>query len=89
MEVTSEMEIDLLHWDHLSISTAGCTTFHTETRTKRWLTKCYNGILADLVKSECKSDRHRCLTDSGLGRRDCSHKDQLALIDLFLVHKLS
>ena len=51
MEVTGKVQVDFLHRKNLSISTSGCSTFHTETRTQRRLTQCTNCFFANLIKT--------------------------------------
>lgn len=51
MEVTREMEIDLIHRQDLSITSAAGATFLSEARTERRLTESYHRFLTDAVQS--------------------------------------
>ena len=55
VEVSGEVEIDLLHWEDLSISAAGCAALHSEAGAERRLAKSENSLLADFVKAKRKS----------------------------------
>ena len=89
MEVSSEMEVDLLHRKNLSISATCSTAFHTEAWTERRLPKSYDGFLADLIKSKCQTHRYSSLTDTCLGCSNCSNKYELAFGNLFLINQLT
>ena len=80
MEVTGKVEVDLLHWEHLCITATGSTTLHTEAGAERWLTQCDYRLLADLVETECETDRNGCLTDTSLCGSDGSNKDKLTFL---------
>ena len=49
VEIASEVEVDILRRQHLSVATSGCTTLHTEARAQRWLTQSDHCALADAV----------------------------------------
>ena len=52
VEVTCEVEVDLLHRENLCISTAGCTTLHTEAWSERRLAESDDRVLSDLVEAK-------------------------------------
>ena len=55
MEVASEMEVDLIHWQYLGITATGSTTLHSEARTERWFTQGNDSFLANLLHTECET----------------------------------
>ena len=50
MEVASEVQIDVLHRQHLAISATCCATLHAEARTQRWFAQGCHSLLADLAQ---------------------------------------
>ena len=73
MEVACEVQVDLLHRQHLGIAATSGTTLDTEAGTERWLSQGYNSLLADLVQSQRQTDAHGGLTDTRLCRTDGRH----------------
>ena len=80
VEVTSEMEVDLLHGQHLSVSASGSSALHAEAGAKRRLAQSYACAATDGVKSESQTDAHCGFADTGTCGRDGCHKDELALL---------
>ena len=85
MEIAREMEVYLLHRNHLGITAAGSAALDAETRAQRRLAQCHRHTLADAVQPKRKPHRHRCLADAGLRGGDRRDKNQPALLHLRLV----
>ena len=82
------MEIDLVHWENLCITTATGAAFHAEARTQRRLPENSNGFLSYFIQAQCKSDAYGSLADTCFCRTDGCDKDKaggfhLLLIDVF------
>ena len=88
MEVARKMQVDLLHGQHLGITTAGSPTLLTETWTQRRFTQRQDGFLADAVQSESKTHRHGGLANAGLRGTDGSDKYEVVLGHLLLLDGL-
>ena len=67
VEVTGEMEVDLLHRHHLGMATAGSTTFHPEARPERRLANADRGPLAERVQAVAEADGRGRLALAGRG----------------------
>ena len=78
MEVTSEVQVDLLHRKHLSVATTGSTALHTEARAERGLTQCDDRLMTEAVHTESEADRDRRLADTSLRSGDGGDEDELA-----------
>ena len=65
MEVTGEVEIDLLHRDHLGITAAGSPTLHAETRSETRLAQGEYRAFSNAVECHGESDADGRFTDSG------------------------
>ena len=85
MEVAREVEIDLVHRQHLCIAPAGGTAFLTEAGTEGRLTQCHDSILADGVHAERQTHADRRLADAGLGGTDSGHEDEVVLAHGFFL----
>ena len=85
MEVACEVQVNLLHGQHLGISATGSTALDAETRAERWLTQGYGGLLANPVKTQCQADADGGLANTGLRGTDGCHQNQTALPDLLLI----
>lgn len=70
MEVTGEMEVDLVHGQDLRVTSSACTAFLSEARSERGFTECDDGFFADAVESESETYAHCCLSDAGLSGVD-------------------
>lgn len=51
MDISGQVQIEILHWNHLGIATTGCSSLDAKRRSLRWLPEASNGI-ALLVGSE-------------------------------------
>ena len=78
MEVTGEVQVDLLHRKHLSVATTGSTALHTEARAERGLTQCDDRLMPEAVHTESEADRDRRLADTSLRSSDGGDEDELA-----------
>ena len=85
MEIAGEVEVDLLHRQHLGIAATSSTALDAEARTQRGFAKGYCRLLANLVKTQRQTDAHRGLTNTCFRRTDGRHQDQTALLDLLLI----
>ena len=85
MEITSKVQVDILHGQYLRVSSTGRAPFHAETRSERWLTQRHNGFLADVVKSLRQSHGCGCFSATALVGGSCGNQNQFALLDAFLV----
>ena len=69
VEIPGEMEVDILHGYHLSITAAGRTTLYAEHRSQGGFPQSNNGILADPPQTVRQPDRGGGFTlTSGSGR---------------------
>ena len=87
MEVAREMQVDLIHRQHLGIATAAGTPLHAEARPQGRFAQGQHGILAQALHAQGQSDAHRGLADARLGGRDGRHEDELVLAYLLLVNE--
>ena len=87
VEVSREMQVYLFHRKNLRISASGCSAFHSEARSERWLTQRCNCLFPDFVQSKRQTDRDCGLADAGFSRGDGRHEDKFAFLDFFLVNE--
>ena len=73
------MKVDVLHGYNLSVAAACSSSLDAEYRSERRLTESYNGLLADLSQSVCKTYGCGGLTFTCRGGCDSCHQDQLAV----------
>ena len=85
VEVASEVEVDILRGQHLSVATTCSTTLHTEAGTQRGLTQRDDSLLADVVKTHAEADAHGGLTYTRLGSGDGGNEDKVVLSNLMLI----
>ena len=85
MEVAREVQIDLLHRQHLGIAASGSTALDAEAWTERGLTQGDDSLLPDFVQSQGQADADGGLADARLCRADGRHEDEAALAHLVLV----
>ena len=83
MKVSGKMKIDLIHREHLGISSSGSSSFHSEARTERRLTQGDNRLLPYFIKSQCKTDRHGSFADTRFC--SCNGSDQYKIAFLYLL----
>ena len=79
MEVTSEVEVDILHGHHLGIPAAGGAALDTEHWSHGGLPQSHHGVLADTAQRVSKAHSHRGLALSGRSGGDSGHQNQLAV----------
>ena len=79
VEVTGEVEIDVLHRHHLGISAAGGAALDAEHRSHGGLPQGHHGVLSDAAQRIRKAHGHRGLSLSGGSGIDGGHQDQLAV----------
>jgi len=79
MKISGKMKIQFLHRYYLSISTAGCTAFDTETGTKRWLSESDHCFFPHSSESFSQSYRGGRLALSGGSRVDCCYQNQFSV----------
>src|SRR5215510_6432972 len=56
VEVTGEVEVDVLHRNDLSIAAAGRAALHTERRPEARLAQAQHGLLADVIERVSETD---------------------------------
>ena len=61
VHVTGQMEVEILHRDHLAVATAGRATFDPEHGAERGLADADSGLVADRVETLRQPDRRRRL----------------------------
>ena len=88
MEVTREVEVDLVHRQHLGIATTSSTALHTEARTHGRLAKCKAALIAQTIQGHGEAYAHRGLADASLRRRHGCHQYHIAAIHLAFVNTL-
>ena len=89
MEITCEMQVDVLHRNNLCISASCCSSLHSEARSERWLSKCYNSFFADLVKTQGEAYRYSGLSDTSLSSCYGCHEDKFALCNFLRIYERS
>ena len=77
VHVAGEVQVDVLHRDHLGVSAAGCAALDSEHRTEGRLTQCQDSLPAGLVHSFAQTNGSRGLALACRGRIDGGHKYQL------------
>ena len=61
MEIASEVQVNIFHWNNLSVTAARCTTLNAKARAKRRLTKTYRRLLTNLIQGIAQTDSGRRL----------------------------
>ena len=79
MEVTSEVQVDILHRNDLCISAACCSALYAEYRSEGRLTKRYHNIFTKLLHTICQTYRRRRLSFSCRSRVDRRYENQLSV----------
>ncbi len=79
MEIAVEVQVDVFHRPDLRVPAAGAATFDAEYRAHRRLPQAQHRLLANLAKALRQRDARGRLAFTGLGRRDGSDDDQLAV----------
>ena len=85
VEVTGEVQVDVLHRDDLSVAATGSAALNTEHRAQRGLTQGNQDVLAQLPHAIGQTNGGGCLAFAGRGGVDGSDENQLAIgtLDLF------
>ena len=79
VEVAGEVQVDVLHGHHLSITAAGSTALDTKHRPQRGLTQGNHSLFPDLAQAVRKAHRGGGLTFAGGSRGNRCHQDQLTV----------
>ena len=85
VEVAGEVEVDLLHRQHLCVAAACCTALHAEAWSEGRLAEGQHGLLAYLVHAQGQSDADGGLAVAGLCGADGGDEDELVLLCLLRV----
>ena len=88
MEVSRKVKIDLLHRKHLCISSARCSSLHTEARTERRFAQSDNRLLSDFIQSQSETDRYGSFADTRLCRCDGSYQNEVTFLHFLLIDQL-
>ena len=80
MKIAGEMQIDILHGDHLGIAAAGGAALDAEHRPQRRLPQGHDGILPDAAQAIGQTDGGGGLAFAGGGGRDGGHQHQLPVL---------
>ena len=80
VEIAGEMEVDVLHRDHLRIAATGRAALHAEGRSERRLAQAEHRLLADEVERVGEADRRGRLAFARRRRRNRGDQDQLAVL---------
>ena len=95
VEVTGEVEVDLLHRHHLGVAAAGRPALDSHHRAERGLTQRHHGVLPQLCQRVGQADERGGFALAGRCRRYAGDNDQLAgvagrdLGDVHLGHVLA
>ena len=82
VEITREMEVDVLHRNNLRIAAAGCAALDSENRTERRLPERNNGVFSEPSESVRKTDGGGGLTLACGGGGDSRNKNKLSVFVL-------
>lgn len=68
VDVSGEVQVEFLHWDDLTVATAGRTTLDAESRALRRLTNASEHLVAENGTERLRQSNHsRALNSSGGG----------------------
>ncbi len=84
MQVAREMQVNLLHGQHLRVAAASRTALHAENGSKRRFTKRKHCLPADFRHAVCKPDRNGRFALAGRGRIDGGDKNQFRVMIRFI-----
>ena len=87
VEVPGEVEVDVLHGDHLGIAAAGGTALDAEHRSQGRLPQCHHGVFADPPQAVRQAHRGGGLALSRRGGGDGGHQHQFAVRPVRLLQK--
>ena len=88
VEIAREMEVYLVHGQHLCVSASCRSAFLSEAGTERRLTQGADGFLAYAVEAEGQAHRHGCLAYARLCGGDGCHKNEVALLCSLFIDEL-
>ncbi len=80
VEIAREVEVDVLHRDHLRVAAARRAALHAEARPERGLAQRAHRLLADVVQGIGETDGRCRLAFAGRSRRDRRHQNELAIL---------
>jgi len=75
VEITGEMQVDPVSWNHLGVTAAGGAALDTETRAQRRLAQRAGNRLADVLEALGQADGSGGLALARGGGRGCGHQD--------------
>ncbi len=79
VEVSGEVQVDVLHRNNLRVAAAGGPALHAEDRSERGLAQTDHGFLADVIERIAQSHRGRGLALACRCRADRGHQDQFGV----------
>ncbi len=88
MKIAGEVEVDVLHRQHLCKPTSCSTALHTKDGAQRGFSQGHDGFSSNLVQTKCQADGNSGFPYPGSGGCDGRHQDQVALINLLLVDEV-
>ena len=88
VEVAGEVQVNVLHGDHLGVSAACRAALDAEHRAQGGLTQSHHGLLADLPQAVGQAHGGGGLPLAGGGGGDGGDQNQLAVLSLLLAEKL-
>ena len=88
VEITCEVEVDILHGDDLSIAAACSAALDAEDRSQRGLAESDNCLLADGAETVCQTDTGRGLALTCGGGGDRGHEDQFSVRSVCVIFEI-
>ena len=79
MKIPSEMEVDVLHRQHLRVSPTGGAALHSKAGTKTRLSQADHGALVEEIQGIAQSDRRCGFSFPSRSGCDCSNKNELTV----------
>ena len=83
MEITREVQVDVVHWNDLCTAAACGAALHTKARAERRLAQAEQGVLVQTAQRIGEADGGRGLAFTRRRRVDRRHQDELAILLLF------
>ena len=80
VEIAGEVEVDVLHRDHLRVAAAGRAALHAERRSERRLAQAQHRLLADVIERVGEADRGGGLAFARRRRRNRGDQNELAVL---------
>ena len=78
VNVTGEVEVNVLHRNNLCISSSGSSAFDAKDGAKRWFAKCNDGVFAYLCHGFSDTDGGGGLSFAGRGRIDSGYENEFS-----------